>query len=254
LQRHVLIRVFRIDYEDSSMPQAVEQMPTETNKLNNEFDYRPVPPLAAVTAVLGVISLLALITEFALPFALFGIVLGILAKRQISRADGAYSGIWLVRGGLVLCALCLCVGSAFHAYVYATEVPEGYTRVSFVTDISKKGFSEIDGRQDYHPEVKALDGQKLFLKGYIYPDERTDGIRQFILCKDSGECCFGGKPALTDMIFINIPDGVPPIKYKEALFSVAGEFMVAPDLRRAGELRPAYRIDASLVEEARKLY
>ncbi len=104
-----------------------------------------------------------------MPFALFGIVLGILAKRQISRSDGAFSGNWLVRGGLVLCALCLCGGSAFHAYVYATEVPEGYKRVSFVTDISKKGFSEIDGRKDFHPEVKPLDGKKLFLKGYMYP-------------------------------------------------------------------------------------
>lgn len=236
------------------MSQTVEHMAAETNGLNNEFDYRPVPPLAAVTAVLGVISLLALITEFALPFALLGIVLGIVAKRQFARSEGAYSGIWLVRGGLAVCALCLAGGSAFHAYVYATEVPEGYTRVSFVTDISKKGFTEIEGRKDYHPEVKALDGQKLFLKGYMYPDGRAEGIRQFILCKDSGECCFGGKPALTDMIFINIPDGVPPANYYDGLIAVAGNFQVAPDLRRAGELKPAYRIDASLCEAARKLY
>ena len=236
------------------MSQTVEQISAENNGLRNEFDYRPVPPLAAVTAVLGVISLLALITEFALPFALFGIVLGILAKRQIARSDGAYSGIWLVRGGLVLCALCLCGGSAFHAYVYATEVPEGYVRVSFVTDISKKDFVTRDGRQDFHPDVKALDGTKLFLKGYMYPDGRTDGLRQFILCKDSGECCFGGKPALTDMIFINIPDGVPPASYYDGLVAVAGDFLVAPDIRRAGELKPAYRIDASHFEAARKLY
>lgn len=236
------------------MPQTVEQVSTENNELGNQFDYRPVPPLAAITAVLGVISLLALITEFALPFALIGVVLGILAKRQISRSDGAYSGIWLVRGGLVLCALCLCGGSVFHAYVYATEVPEGYVRVSFVRDISKKGFSTIDGRQDFHPDVKALDGKKLFLKGYMYPDGRTEGLRQFILCRDSGECCFGGKPELTDMIFINIPDGVPPATFFDGLVSVAGAFRVAPDLRRAGELKPAYRIDASLCEAARKLY
>lgn len=236
------------------MSQTVEQMPADTNGSRGEFDYRPLPPLAAVTGVLGVISLLALITEFALPFAILGIVLGILAKRQISRSNGEYSGIWLVRGGVTLCALCLCGGSAFHAYVYATEVPEGYERVSFVVDISKKGFTEIEGKQDFHPDVKALDGKKLFLKGYMYPDGRAEGLRQFILCKDSGECCFGGKPALTDMIFINIPDGVPPARYYEGLVAVAGNFLIAPDLRRAGELKPAYRIDASHFELARKLY
>lgn len=236
------------------MSQVVEHISPETRGVSNEFDYRPVPPLAAVTAVLGVISLLALITEFALPFALFGVVLGILAARQIKRANGEYSGLWLVRIGLVLCVLCLCGGSAFHAYVYATEVPEGYTRVSFVRDIAKKDFVVHEGRQDYHPEVKALDGQQIFLKGYMYPDGRTEGLRQFILCKDSGECCFGGKPALTDMIFVNIPEDVPAASYYDGLVAVAGEFMVAPDLRRAGELKPAYRIDASHFEIARKLY
>jgi hypothetical protein len=240
--------------EDFPMSQTVEQMSAETNEIRNEFDYRPLPPLAAVTAVLGVISLLALITEFALPFAILGIALGILAKRQISRSNGEYSGIWLVRCGLALCALCLFGGSAFHAYVYATEVPEGYERVSFVVDISKKDFIEIEGKPDFHPDVRALDGKKLFLKGYMYPDGRVEGLRQFILCKDSGECCFGGKPALTDMIFINIPDGVPPARYYEGLVAVAGDFLIAPDLRRAGELKPAYRIDASHFELARKLY
>jgi hypothetical protein len=240
--------------EDFPMSQTVEQMPAETNGTRGEFDYRPLPPLAAVTGVLGVISILAVVTEFALPFAILGIVLGILAKRQISRSNGEYSGIWLVRGGLVLCAVCLCGGSAFHAYVYATEVPEGYERVSFVVDISKKDFIEIEGKPDFHPDVKALDGKQLFLKGYMYPDGRAEGLRQFILCKDSGECCFGGKPALTDMIFINIPDGVPPARYYEGLVAVAGDFLIAPDLRRAGELKPAYRIDASHFELARKLY
>ena len=237
------------------MSQLVEQMPPEASGLSNEFDYRPVPPLAAITAVLGVISLLTtLITEFALPFALFGVVLGILAGRQISRSNGEYSGTWLVRIGLFVCVLCLFGGSAFHAYVYATEVPEGYVRVSFVTDIARKDFVVRDGRQDYHPDVKALDGKPVFLKGYMYPDGRSDGLRQFILCKDSGDCCFGGKRALTDMIFINIPDGVPAASYYDGLVSVAGNFLIAPDLRRAGELKPAYRIDASHFEVARKLY
>jgi len=236
------------------MSQLVEQMPSQTSGPTNEFDYRPMPPLAAVTAVLGFFSLGALITEFALPFAVFGIVLGLLATRQIARSNGEYSGTWLVRIGLVLCVLCLFGGSAYHAIVYATEVPEGYTRVSFVYDIARKDFIFKDERQDFHPDVKALDGQQVFLKGYMYPDERLDGIRQFILCKDSGECCFGGKPALTDMIFIDIPEGTPAAKYYDGLVAVAGKFQVAPDLRRAGELKPAYKIEASHFGVARKLY
>ena len=236
------------------MSQTVEQMPAETNRVSDEFDYRPVPPVAVITAVLGLISISFWITEFALLFPLCGFVIGIIAERQISNSDGTLSGRWLVRSGLALCVVFFLSGGTRHVYIYRTEVPEGYKRVSFVTDISKKGFSEIDGRKDFHPEVKPLDGQKLFLKGYMYPDGRAEGLRQFILCKDSGECCFGGKPALTDMIFINIPDGVPPATFYDGLVAVAGDFALATDLRRAGELKPAYKIDASLVEAARKLY
>jgi len=232
------------------MSQMVESMPVEGK---TEFAYRPVPPLAPVTLVLGILSLVALITELALPIALLGVVLGIVASRQISGSNGEFSGGWLAKTGLALCGLCLVGGSAFHAYVYATEVPEGYQRVSFVRDIARRGFSFKDGRQDYHPEVKALDGRKIFLKGYMYPDGRLDGIRQFVLCKDSGDCCFGGNPALTDMIFVDIPEELPPARYYEGLVSVAGTFELG-DLRRAGELRPAYKIEATHFEIARKLY
>lgn len=235
------------------MSQLIEEMPSEVNERNNEFDYRPMPPLAAGTAVLGVISLLAVITEFALPFAVFGIVLGVLATRQIGRSNGEYSGTWLVRTGMVLCVLCLFCGSAFHAYVYATEVPDGFKRLNFIRDISRKGFAVIDGRQDYHPDVKALDGQQIFLKGYMYPTNQIEGISQFILCKDSGECCFGGKPALTDMIYIQFSEGLTDVSYDDRLVSVAGKLNLG-DLRRAGELRPAYMIEATHFEVARKLY
>ncbi|MDA1165646.1 MAG: hypothetical protein O3B13_21325 [Planctomycetota bacterium] len=239
------------------MSQLVEQMHPDVNPqvsaVSNEFDYRPVPPLAAVTAVLGIFSLGSLITEFAIPFALLGVALGVVASRQISHSRGEFSGLWLARGGLVMCVVCLFAGSALHAYLYATEVPEGYTRLSFVTDIAKKGFAVHDGRQAYHPDVKALEGQKIFLKGYMYPDGRMDGIRQFILCKDSGECCFGGKPELTDMIFIDIPEGVPSATYFDGMVAIAGKFVLG-DLRRAGELRPAYKIEATHFGVARKLY
>lgn len=232
------------------MSQVVESMPVEAS---NEFAYRPVPPLAPVTLVLGLLSLVGLITELALPIALLGVVLGIVASRQIGRSKGEFSGGWLAKTGLALCVVCLLGGSAFHAYVYATEVPEGYQRVSFIRDIAKRGFSFKDGKQDFHPEVKALDGQRIFLKGYMYPDGRLDGIRQFVLCKDSGDCCFGGNPELTDMIFINIPEGVAPARYYDGLVSVAGTFVLG-DLRRAGELKPAYKIDATHFEIARKMY
>ena len=40
--------------------------------VNEEFSYRPVPPIAPVALVIGFVSLLALLTEFILPLTIAG--------------------------------------------------------------------------------------------------------------------------------------------------------------------------------------
>lgn len=232
------------------MSQVLEQRPM----VQNDFSYRPVPVLAPVTLLIGFLSLAGLVTEFALPIALLGCVLGVMAVRQISKNKNEFSGGLIARIGLVLCALCLVSGSAIHAHAYATEVPEGHRRLSFASDISLKEFVfDAEKGTDFHPDVKALDGQKVFLKGYMYPEERMHGIRKFVLCKDSGDCCFGGQPKLTDMIEVDLPENSPGVNLYSGLVSVAGTLHLR-DLRQAGNLRPAYALDAVMVGPARSWY
>jgi len=232
------------------MAQVLEQVAVR----NNEFSYRSVPVLAPVTLLTGFLSLAGLITEFALPIALAGCVTGVMAVRQIKRSPDEFTGGLIAKAGLLLSLLCLLSGSALHAYAYATEVPEGCRRVNFAFDISKKEFVFEEGvGTAFHPDVKALDGQKIFLKGYIYPEEKLEGIRRFILCKDSGDCCFGGQPKLTDMIEVVVPENVPAVRYDQRLVSVAGTFRLR-NLNRAGNLSPAYEMEALQVEVARNIY
>lgn len=219
----------------------------------NEFSYRPVPVSAPVSLIIGLFSLFGLLTELLAPLPLVGTVVAFLSLRNIRRSNGEYAGGVIARFGLILNVLLLVGNPVWHAYGYAHEVPEGHARLNFSRDISLKGFVFSNGTNSFHDDVKALDGKPVFLKGYMYPDGRVDGIRDFIFCRDSGQCCFGGDPALTDMIQVVVPERVSGAKFFPGLVSVAGTFRLR-DLRRAGNLLPAYEIEATLVEPSRKLY
>jgi uncharacterized membrane protein len=232
------------------MSGTIEARPIETM---NEFSYKPVPPLAPVSLVIGLISFAALVTELILPLTIIGIVIGLITLRQIRGASDVYSGGWIARAGLALCVGCLFSGVAVHTYAYTHEVPDGYTRLSFTRDISKPGFVFRDGRNDFPEEIKALDGSKVFLKGYMYPTNQYVGLQEFILCKDSGDCCFGGNPEITDMIQVTIPKGGTPVNFYPGLVSIAGTLKLH-DPNRAGELNPCYEIEATHADIAKSMY
>ena len=232
------------------MSEALQLAPSE---MVNEFDYRPVPPLAVMTLVTGVLSLSGLLTEFALPFALIGCVLGFLSLRQFASSPSEYSGRLLTLGGMLLSVLCLLGGAALHVYIYVGEVPEGYQRLNFNEDISKRGFVETEGKVDFQEDIKQLDGQKVLLKGFMYPEKDTVGIRRFLLVKDSGDCCFGGQPKLTDMVNVVLNKDVESATLRNGLVSVSGVFRLR-DLRRAGNLNPVYEIEATHFGAAKKIY
>jgi hypothetical protein len=235
------------------MSSTLEQSPATMAPAGNEFNYRPTPPTALVALITGLLSLLALLTPLALPLPVIGIVLSLLALRTIRRANGEFSGKAIGQIGLVLCVASLTGGLSWHSYAYATEVPEGYLRISFKQDISRKGFVFKDGVNAYHQDVQALDGQKVFLKGYMYPDGRIEGIRNFIFCRDSGDCCFGGSPELTDMIEVIVAENAQPATFTPGLVAVAGTLKLR-DLRRAGEMNPTYEVIADHVGLAKSMY
>lgn len=218
----------------------------------NEFTYKPIPPLAPVSALLGICALSGLLSPLGLIFAVFGSVLGFMAMLQIQRADGDLGGRKLACLGVAMSAVLLLSGTGLHVYWYQTEVPEGYQRISFGADISKKGFVVEDGEGRAHPDIAALEGKQLFLKGFMYPEQNLDGISSFILCRDNGDCCFGGQPKLTDMIKVKLTDGLTA-RYSAHMVSVAGVFRLR-DLRKTGNLEPAFELDATHFGPAKTSY
>lgn len=240
------------------MSQVVDQLnsssarPTSVEPGFEEFGYKPIPPLAPVSALLGIFAFSVVVHPGFLLVPVFGGILGFIGLRQIQQADGGLGGRKLASTGVGLSGLLLVGGIALHIYWYQTEVPEGFQRVSFGADISKKGFVVEEGEGRAHPDIQALVGKPLFLKGFMYPEQQLDGLTNFILCRDNGQCCFGGQPKLTDMIKVKMSKDLTA-RYSDHMVSVAGVFRLR-DLRRAGNLEPAFELEATHFGPAKTSY
>lgn len=213
----------------------------------DEFGYKPVPVIAPVACFLGLICIVALFTELALPFCIFAMVLAFLAMRKIRRSEGELGGMVWAKIGLVSAAVFFVVSTASVVYAYTHEVPEGYTRVDFTRDISARQFVNEHGKRRLHPEVAKLDGQKIFIKGYMWKTKRQVGLDDFVFLKDNGKCCFGGNPKPYDMMIVKMKKGTTDAM--GGLISVAGTLRCNPDSKGA-----VYTLEAVLVEPARTRY
>lgn len=62
-------------------------------------------------------------------------------------------------------------------------------------------------REMLTPEIEKLFGQKIRIRGFIYPTFQQTGIKTFVLVRDNQECCFGPGAALFDCIVVDMKPG-----------------------------------------------
>ncbi len=188
----------------------------------SDFPYRALSRAAIASLVMAVLALPGLIQAF-IPFLFFGLIgigCAVVSLRAIAQWPKEYSGRSLAVVGLLLNVLLLFGGGLWQAYVYATEVPEGYTRISFFDLQQPPPLPDL-------PTPAALDndGKDVFLKGYIHPASGSGLLRRFILVPDLGTCCFGGQPRSTDMIEVTLAQG-QTVKGGLTKRKLAGKFSV----------------------------
>ena len=176
-----------------------------TTSDGEDLDYVPVSPWAPISLCMGLLGLTGFIGYFGLYVAFFGIFVGVGAVKQIRSSGGFVKGTWMAMLGLVLSICSFCLGSAKMSYDYQHEVPEGYQRVNFQKDVAEKQFVFVGGYRKLDPAVAAVIGKKVYLKGFMYATRSTEGLQQFILLKDNGECCFGGNPKSHDYVIVTLP-------------------------------------------------
>ena len=112
--------------------------PLRSNEAEQYQQYRSLSFSAVVTLVFGVISLPAAfwahMNPFMLVFPFIGTLLGLFSFFKLRKRTDEFTGLGLSKTGLMMSLVFLFGGTGFAAYVYATEVPDGYQRISF-TDL-----------------------------------------------------------------------------------------------------------------------
>jgi hypothetical protein len=169
-----------------------------------EFPYRAMSSTAISSVVFAALGFLAgLFFWPGLGLCVVGLLVGWLGYRQIRKYPEEFDGLKIAVTGMVLNLVILVGGAAMHTYTYLTEVPEGYTRLNFY-ELQQDASLPVDAPTERAVE---MDGQQVFLKGYIHPSSGSGLLKRFILVPDLGTCCFGGQPRSSDMIEITLDGG-----------------------------------------------
>lgn len=97
------------------------------------------------------------------------------------------------------------------------------------------------------PKVNAMFGQKIRIRGYMYPTLRRQGLKQFVLVRDNMECCFGPGAALFDCILVTMSDG-KTAEFSIRPIAVEGQFRLEELMGPEGRPLAIYQMVGDAVE------
>jgi hypothetical protein len=219
--------------------------------------YRALHSGALIGLVLGVASIFVVITaatslEYCLlvtPIPVLGILFSSRALVSISRNSELYTGRALALAGLALSLVFLFVGVAYGGYVYATELRDGYERISFRA--MRPDEIQLRNGQLVPPEIVALNGKRVMIKGYIRPDSITvsKGIDRFLLVRDNNQCCFGSLSDVKyyDQMDVTMVDS-KTVDYSDGVFRMHGVLAVSPENAMRGPQYPVFTMKAEYAD------
>lgn len=221
----------------------LESQPVAADHMADFANYRAMSAAAVVSCVLGGFGAFAFLSPYFAALGVIGAIVAVYAWRKIRVNRDELTGEGVAKLGLALSLGISGLALAYHGTIYATEVPEGFERVSYQRlqpDVNVPG--EI-----IPPSVVELDGKKIFIKGYIYPQAKSEDLKEFVIVRDNGDCCFGGRqPKLTDMILVKLAEPLT-IDYSTRLHALAGTFHVAQGAV-GGLGLVVYHLDATYIQ------
>ncbi len=230
----------------------------EPNKLSNmdnqkEGDYRAISKTAVLSLVFAIFAFAVVTLVFVAPevammsgtIAIFGCLFGGYALYNINRYPDELLGAKPAKIGFIGSIVLLIGSFGFWGYVYSTEVPKDHQRISF-------SMLKPDKRKQekFAAVAEELDGKKVFIKGFVRPSDRKTGLEKFLLVGDFGDCCFGGNPKITDVVAIDLENGLTA-DYSFRVRRIAGTFRLNRDRRPVNEdgvPQVVYSIEADYIK------
>jgi len=84
---------------------------------------------------------------------------------------------------------------------------------------------------NYLPDwLKNLNGQKIILRGWMFPSGRQEGISSFMFVRDNGICCFGRDPKVYDKLAVTMHPGKTTSYIAGRPFDVEATLLIEPDI------------------------
>jgi hypothetical protein len=191
----------------------------DVDSASNEISYRVISKSAIACVLFALLSLGAYLHEVLVVLPAVTVAIGFVSWLSFRRFGEELLGKPVMYTGLAAGSLILVSSIAYHTFVYYTEVPENYQRISFamLRENPRKALT-------YSEAAQALDGKKVFLRGYVRPGEKKKNLREFILVGDFGSCCFGGNPKISEVIAVSIVIPDKSVNYGYGLRRIGGTF------------------------------
>lgn len=209
--------------------------PIPPNYVEYDQPYRRVSRLAVVSLVMVVFSLSAFLFPALAVLPLVGVLAGVLSLWGIRRYPRELTGTIPACIGITICGGLFIGSTAMHTAIYLTEVPDGYQRISFADLQPDEKHRELPVSE----RALELNGQRVFVKGYVYPGEKKSNLKKFVLVRDLGTCCFGGQPKPTHMIDITLDDP-HRVDYNTGIRRLGGILKVDTRPKKVGDLGGVY--------------
>jgi hypothetical protein len=133
---------------------------------------------------------------------------------------------------------------------FSREGKERALRVSF-DDIDLLKILNMEpvplNAEEYLPDwLKGLNGQKVRLRGWMFPPLMTEGLPAFLFVRDNQICCFGREAKVYDKVRVTMKEGTTTDYIFGRPFDVVGTFHIESE-ERDGELYFLYSIDDAVV-------
>ena len=140
-----------------------EQQPAHTA-------YRAISPWAVAALILGGLSASGFLIPSLTAFTIPSVVCAVVAFIRIRLYEQC--GRRLILVGICFSVLFAVVIPPWHAEKYRSEAPEGVVRLDF---------AEVTSAKPKGADLAAYAGQRVCLKGYVYPTDQQQGITSFLL-------------------------------------------------------------------------
>jgi hypothetical protein len=111
-------------------------------------------------------------------------------------------------------------------------------------------YSAAVGLGDVPESLKAVDGTRVTMVGFLMPNYEWDDIHQFALVGSHWSCCFGMPAGLNGTVNVTLADGHKGLDNTMEPLRVVGTFR-AREVRESGWLIAIYTLDDAKAEKLR---